>query len=69
MSKTCIASNLRKLRRQKNLSQEKLAMELGIKRSNVASYENALAEPSASRLVKICHYFDVSMEDFICKEI
>lgn len=58
-----LATNLRYLRRQRKLSQEELAQQLGLNRGNIASYENGSAEPKLCNLLKIAKYFEISLLD------
>ena len=60
MKKTTIGTNLRYLRKSRNLSQRELAENLGLKRNNVASYEAGIVEPRALTFVRIARYFRIS---------
>ena len=55
------ANNLKKLREEANLSLRELGEELGISKSALHQYENALADPSLTSLKKIANYFDVDI--------
>lgn len=59
---TQISSNLKILRKIKNISQEVLAEKLEISRSRLASYEEDRAEPPYPLLVHISDYFHVSID-------
>jgi transcriptional regulator with XRE-family HTH domain len=59
-------SNLKFLRKNKNLTQESLAQALGISRSKLAGYELTVTPP-LDILVKIAEYFNVSL-DILIKE-
>lgn len=65
------AKNLETLRKdkaltlEKGLSQNKLAIELGLTRSMIASYEQGVAEPSLCNLVKIAKYFEVKTDTLL----
>lgn len=61
-----INSNLKFLRKNKNLTQESLAQALGISRSKLAGYELTITPP-LDILVKIAEYFNVSL-DILIKE-
>ncbi|MBR9923206.1 MAG: helix-turn-helix transcriptional regulator [Bacteroidetes bacterium] len=61
MANNFLAQNLQFLRKQRKMSQQMLAEALGLSRSNIASYENAKAEPRATMLLRICRYFDVPL--------
>ena len=59
----CLSENLRALRRQMKWSQEELAERIGLKRGNIASYENGSAEPRICNLVKLAQVFHISVFD------
>lgn len=58
LAKTPFSRNLKSLRRARGLSQEKLAQEVGLKRSNIASYETGTVEPNAANFLRIAYFFD-----------
>lgn len=60
---TCLANNLRILRRRWGLSQMELAERLGLNRGNIASYEKGSAEPKLCNLLKISKLFKISIAD------
>lgn len=51
---------LKKLRRQKNLSQQEVADKLGMHFTNVSRYERGLAGPSSETLKKLAEILSVS---------
>jgi transcriptional regulator with XRE-family HTH domain len=59
---------LKKIRRQKNLNQQKVALDLNISRECLSYYENGKREPSLELLVKMSHYFNVSIDYLITGE-
>lgn len=63
------AKNLNYLRRRKKLSQVQLAKELEISRNKIASYEGKGIEPKLSILIKMAEFFEVSLDDFLTKNI
>lgn len=66
---THLAKNLKYLRKQKNLTQQEFAGKLGLKRSKVGSYEEDRAEPRLETLQNIAHFFDVSLDELINRNI
>lgn len=64
---TYFAQNLIWLRNQltPKLSQQRLADEIGIKKSTLAAYEVGRSEPNFGDLVKLASYFNVSIDDFL----
>lgn len=56
---------LRKIRKEKNLNQLKVAMDLNISREALSYYENGKREPSLEMLNKLSQYFNVSIDYLI----
>lgn len=56
---------LKKIRKIKNLNQQKVAMDLNISREALSYYENGKREPSLSLLVDMSNYFNVSINYLI----
>ena len=60
---------LKKIRKQQNLNQQKVAIDLNISREALSHYENGKREPSLSLLVQMSQYFNVSINYLItCEE-
>ena len=59
---------LKKIRKAKNLNQQKVAMDLNISREALSHYENGKREPSLSLLVQMSQYFNVSINYLITGE-
>ena len=59
---------LKKIRQQKCLNQQKVAMDLNISREALSYYENGKREPSLSMLVSMSNYFNVSINYLITGE-
>jgi transcriptional regulator with XRE-family HTH domain len=58
-----LQQNLRHLRKRLEMSQEQLAEKVGLNRGNIASYENASAEPKFCNLLRLANFFGVSILD------
>ena len=56
---------LRIIRKEKNLNQLKVAMDLNISREALSHYENGKREPSLDMLNKMSGYFNVSIDYLI----
>ncbi len=50
------------LRAEKNVTQKTVAEAIGVKRYTYAKWEQGRAEPCVSDLIKLCKYFDCSLE-------
>lgn len=57
--------NLKTLRNQHNLSQQKLADILHISQQSIYKYENALSSPDLDTLILIADYFETSIDYLI----
>ena len=53
---------LKELRKQQNISQLKLAMDLQLNQNAISRYETGVREADYSTLIKIADYFDVSID-------
>ncbi len=56
------ADKFKEIRKDKNLTQEELAMHLNIARSTIAGYETKRKEPDYETLRKIADFFEVSID-------
>ena len=59
---------LKKIRKNKKLNQQKVAMDLNISRECISYYENGKREPSLALLVAMSKYFNVSINYLITGE-
>lgn len=57
--------NLKSLRQQKKLSQQKLADYLQLSQQSIYKYENGLAEPDLDTLIRMADFFDTSVDYLI----
>lgn len=53
---------LKKLRKEKNISQLKLAIDLNMNQNSISRYENCEREADYETLIKFADYFDVSLD-------
>jgi len=61
--------NLRYLRRNRNMSQEEFAQQVGLNRGNIASYEKGAAEPQLENLIRIVRFLGVDAIDFVERDL
>ena len=59
------ASNLQKLRKKENMSQEVLAEKLDVTRQSVSKWESGVTYPEMDKLIAICKIFKVDMDTLI----
>lgn len=57
-----IAEIIKKLRSEKNLTQQQLAEEIGVSKSTVAMWETGDRKPSRELLEQVADYFNVDMD-------
>ena len=62
MSRGNLMKGLKKIRKEKNLNQLKVAMDLNISREALSHYENGKRQPSLEMLNKLSRYFNVSID-------
>ncbi len=60
-----IAENLKKLRKDNQLTQGEFAHILGVKRSMIGAYEEGRADPRISFLQLVCQKYGLGLDDFI----
>ncbi|MBE7053968.1 MAG: helix-turn-helix transcriptional regulator [Ruminococcaceae bacterium] len=53
---------LKMLRKEKGISQLKLAMDLNTNQNTISRYETGEREPGINELIKIADYFNVSID-------
>lgn len=57
--------NLQHLRATRNMTQEQLAMLLGVSRQSVTKWEAEKSYPEMDKLIKICQLFECSLDDLV----
>lgn len=53
---------LKKLRKERNISQLNLAMQLNTNQNTISRYETGEREPGIKELIQIADFFDVSVD-------
>ncbi len=59
------ADNLKKLRKEKNISQEDLAQKVGVSRQSVSKWETSEAYPEMNNLLQLCKIFKCNINDLV----
>ena len=62
------SEKLKKLRREKGITQNELADAIFISRSMIAKYESGLAYPTRENAEKLAIFFDVELSDLFTKD-
>lgn len=60
-----IGNFIRKLREEKELTQEEMALELHIHRTLLTKLETGKASLTSDNLIEICNYFDISTDELL----
>jgi len=60
-----LSHNIKYLRKLQKISQEELAIKLGISRSNIAAYESKNVEPRLKTLFDIAKIFDINIKALV----
>lgn len=63
------SENLKKIRKEHNLSQEQLADEIGVSRQAISKWESKVAYPEMDKILILCDKFDLSIDDLLHKDI
>ena len=61
--------NLQKLRKEKGLSQEQLAEQLGVTRQSVSKWESGASYPEMDKIVTLCKMFHCDLDVLINKDV
>lgn len=59
------SSNLRLLRKRRGLTQDELALALGMPRSTLSNYENQLSEPPLEALIAFGKHFNIAIDTLL----
>ena len=63
------SENLKKIRKDNNLSQEMLADELGVSRQAISKWESAQAYPEMDKIIMLCDKFHLNIDDLLHNDI
>lgn len=60
-----LSENLKKIRKDNNLSQEQLAEKLGVSRQSVSKWESNQAYPEMDKMLQICQLFNLNIDELL----
>ncbi len=63
------AQNLKSLRKEKNLTQPELAQKLHVSKGMVSFWENEKYEPTATNIINVAEFFNVSIDELLLTKI
>ncbi len=61
--------NVQHLRAAHRMTQEQLAMLLGVSRQSVTKWESGKSNPEMDKLLKICEIFGCTLDDLVCGDL
>ena len=64
-----LSENLKKIRKDNNLSQEDLAEKLGVSRQSVSKWESGRAYPEMDKVLELCKLFNLNIDDLLNQDI
>ena len=64
-----LSENLKKIRKDNNLSQEQLAEKLGVSRQAISKWESGTAYPEMEKIIQLCDKFDMNIDDLLHRDI
>ena len=64
-----LSDNLKKIRKEHNLSQEALADKLGVSRQSVSKWESGTAYPEMDKVLQLCKMFDLNIDELLNQDI
>ena len=64
-----LSSNLKKIRKENNLSQEDLAEKLGVSRQSVSKWESNQAYPEMDKVIQLCKMFNLNIDELLNQDI
>lgn len=64
-----LADNLKKIRKENNLSQEQLAEKIGVSRQSVSKWESNQAYPEMDKVLQICKMFNLNIDELLNQDI
>lgn len=67
--KNNFSKNLKKIRKDNNLSQEQLAEELGVSRQAISKWESSITYPEMDKIIALCTKFNINIDDLLYKDI
>ena len=63
------SENLKRIRKENNLSQEQLAEQLGVSRQAISKWESKAAYPEMDKIITLCNKFNLNIDDLLYKDI
>ena len=62
-----LGDNIKKYRKENNISQEALGEKLGVSRQSISLWENNQTQPSLENIVALAEIFNISTDDLLTR--
>lgn len=62
-----VKTRIKELREEKNITQLKMAMDLGMNQNSISRYENGTRQADYDTLIQLADYFSVSIDYILCR--
>lgn len=64
-----LSDNLKRIRKENNLSQEQLADKLGVSRQSVSKWESGVAYPEMDKVLQLCKMFNLNIDELLNQDL
>lgn len=64
-----LSDNLKRIRKENNLSQEQLADKLGVSRQSVSKWESGQAYPEMDKVLQLCQLFNLNIDELLNQNV
>ena len=64
-----LADNLKRIRKENNLSQEQLAEKLNVTRQAVSKWESGISYPEMDKVMQICQLFNLNINELVHEDL
>ncbi len=64
-----LSENIKRIRKENNLSQEQLAEKLGVSRQSVSKWESGQSYPEMDKMLKICDMFNYNINELLNENV
>ena len=64
-----LSENLKKIRKENNLSQEQLAEQLGVSRQAVSKWESGQSYPEMDKVFNICKLYNYNIDELLNENV
>lgn len=64
-----LSENLKRIRKENNLSQEQLAEQLGVSRQSVSKWESGQSYPEMDKVLLICKFYNFNMDELMNENV